>query len=217
MPAKLRLQAPGDKLHKLVNILISRNQEELYLGLVSHWSQPEELIKGAIAPVVSMADHSTWAAVADYALGMMYMDSITYLPDDILVKVDGASMDVSLEARVPMLDHQLVEFAWRLPMNMKIRQGQGKWILRQILYKHFPRELVDKPKMGFGVPPDSWLRGDFRDWAESLLNEDRIRREGYLNPKPIRGKWREHESSERNWQNHLWNILMFQTWLEAQS
>jgi asparagine synthase (glutamine-hydrolysing) len=155
-----------------------------------------------------------FANPGDMLQRMMYFDLVTYLPDDILVKVDRAAMAVSLETRIPMLDHRVVEYAWRQPVSRKIRNGSTKWLLRQVLYRHVPKHLIERPKMGFGVPIDSWLRGPLREWAESLLGESRLKNEGFLESAPIREKWAEHLSGRRNWQYLLWDVLMFQAWRE---
>jgi len=145
----------------------------------------------------------------------MYLDLVTYLPDDILVKVDRASMAVSLESRIPLLDHRVIEFAWRLPLSLKIRDGRGKWLLRELLARYVPRSVTDRPKHGFDVPLAAWLRGPLRGWAEELLDEGRLRREGMLRPEPIRQKWLEHVRGDTSWNYDLWAVLMFQAWLEA--
>jgi asparagine synthase (glutamine-hydrolysing) len=205
---------PGDKIHKLAEILGAPHPATIYVDLVSHWKRPEEIVMEGKEPPTAVTDPAQWLESSNLAEQMMALDLVTYLPDDILAKVDRASMGVSLEARVPYLDdHEVVEFAWRLPLSMKIRQGQGKWILRQVLYKHVPPGLIERPKMGFGVPIDSWLRGPLREWGEELLDEARLRREGFFAPAPIRQKWREHLNGRRNWQYYLWDILMFQAWL----
>ena len=148
---------------------------------------------------------------------MMYLDSITYLPDDILCKVDRAAMAASLETRVPFLDHRVAELAWRLPLHMKIRGNEGKWALRQVLYKYVPRELIERPKAGFAIPVGQWIRGPLRPWAQSLLDEKRLAAEGYFHPAPIRQRWAEHLSGHRDHTPGLWAVLMFQAWLEANS
>ena len=205
----------GDRVHKLAEVLAVAGPDALYHGLVSHWTKPEQIVHGSREALTALNDRSQWAGLDDFTNRMMYLDGVTYLPDDILVKVDRASMAVSLEARVPMLDHRVVEFAWRVPLSRKTRNDQGKWLLRQVLYRYVPRELIDRPKMGFGVPIDTWLRGPLREWAESLLSERRLREEGYFDPAPIRQKWAEHLGGTRNWQYWLWDILMFQAWLDA--
>lgn len=214
LPTRLRQQQPGDKLHKLAEILAVCSPEEMYNGLVSHWKHPADLVRGGREHGTALTDRSRWATLPDFTQRMMYLDSVSYLPDDILAKVDRASMAVSLEARVPLLDHRVVEFASRIPLGMKIRNGQGKWLLRQVLYQYVPAELIERPKMGFGVPIDSWLRGPLREWAEELLDERRLGQEGYFNPAPIRAKWTEHLAGTRNWQYHLWDVLQFQAWLD---
>lgn len=205
---------PGDKLHKLARILPADSLEDMYHLSVSHWVNSKVVLNEGVEPVTVLTDRGQWADLPDFAHQMMFLDMLSSLPDDILVKVDRASMGVSLECRIPLLDHRIVEFAWRLPLSMRISDGQGKWLLRQVLYKYVPKVLVERPKMGFGVPIDSWLRGPLRDWAESLLNESRLRQENFFNPTPIRKKWQEHLSGKNNWQHDLWDVLMFQAWRE---
>ncbi len=215
LPRGLRQTQAGDKLHKLAGILDAGSAEDLYRGLISHWSHPEEIVISGVEPKTRITDGSCQAALSDFTLRMMYLDLISYLPDDILTKVDRASMAISLEARVPMLDHRLVEFAWSLPLSLKVRNGRGKHILRQVLYQYVPKELIERPKMGFAIPIDAWLRGPLRDWAQGLLDEHRLKREGFFRPEPVCEKWDEHLSGKRNWQYQLWDVLMFQAWLEA--
>jgi len=216
LPAGLRYSNPGDKLHKLSSFLGARKPEAIYFDLISHWKEPNRLVRGAQEPATVLSDPLQWPELRDFEHRMMFLDTVSYLPDDILVKVDRAAMGVSLETRVPLLDHRVVEFAWRLPLALKIREGQGKWLLRQVLYRHVPPELVDRPKMGFGVPIDHWLRGPLKPWAEALIEPKRLKSEGYLNPSLIQEKWKQHQSGRRNWSYYLWDVLMFQAWLEAQ-
>jgi asparagine synthase (glutamine-hydrolysing) len=214
LPRRLRQPTLGDRIHKLASVIDVDGPDELYRRLVSQHREPSSLIVGADeTPIWADAEAAAFGR-SDFTECMMFHDLVGYLTDDILAKMDRAAMAVSLETRVPLLDHHLVEFAWRLPLAMKIRDGQGKWLLRQVLYRYVPRELIDRPKQGFGIPLDTWLRGPLREWAEELLDEHRLRREGYLHPAPIREKWDEHLSGRRNWQHWLWNVLMFQAWNE---
>lgn len=216
LPSKIKQRMAGDRIHKLAEILALDSPEAMYYNLISHWKDANSVILGAstLPTILTKSDH--WASLSDFTLRMMYLDTVTYLPDDILVKVDRASMAVGLEGRIPLLDHELLEFAWRLPLSMKVRNGKGKRILRHVLFKYVPPDLIERPKMGFGIPIDNWLRGPLRGWAEELLNESRLKREGYFRPVPIVKKWNEHLSGKRNWQYHLWDVLMFQSWLEKQ-
>ena len=215
----------GDKAHKLAARLRGvRDLDDFYLSLVSEWQDPAAVVRGdhgaaVVEPPSLLVDplpETDLSGVANSPLRMMYRDSMTYLPDDILCKVDRAAMAISLETRVPFLDHRVAELAWKLPLNMKIRGGQGKWAMRQVLYKHVPRELIDRPKAGFGIPIGQWLRGPLRPWAESLLDEKRLQSEGYFFPAPIRQKWAEHVSGQREHTASLWAVLMFQAWLAEQ-
>lgn len=214
IPGSKRYKSLGNKIHKGANVLTSESLQDLYLSIVSQINNPVDWVVGGCEPSTKLTENLSFLSDLDDVEQMMLLDSISYLPDDILVKVDRASMGVSLEGRVPLLDHRIFEFAWTLPMSYKLREGMTKWPLRQILYKYVPKELIERPKMGFGVPIGDWLRGPLRDWAESLLGEDKLRREGYFHPDIIRSKWKEHLSGKRNWQTQIWTVLMFQAWLE---
>lgn len=215
-PENLRKLAVGDRILKLADVLDVDQADDFYRSLISHSKHPERLVPGAREPetLLTQADPD-WAG-RDFRDRMMYLDMRTYLPDDILVKVDRASMAVSLESRVPLLDHRVVEFALALPLEHKLRNGESKWPLRQLLYRHVPREMMERPKMGFGVPIDHWLQGPLRDWADDLLSEDRLKREGFFDVVEVRRLWTETRSGRRRWHYHVWDILMFQAWLDAQ-
>jgi asparagine synthase (glutamine-hydrolysing) len=204
---------PGDKIHKVASILGLNDADELYRRLISHW-EPCHIAPGVSETRGILWDRSVRADFPDLLDRMQFLDLVTYLPDDILTKVDRASMAVALEARVPLLDHRVVELAWRLPQSIKIRDGVSKWLLRQVLYRHVPKNLVERPKMGFGVPLGEWLRGPLREWAESLLSEKRLGENGFFDVAIIRRYWAEHLSGRRNWQYLLWDVLMFEAWRE---
>ncbi len=206
----------NNKFYFLAEMLKSGQADGIYLRAMSHWAQPDAVVINGYEPLTLLRSPTSWPLIPDFVQRMMYLDLMTYLPDDVLVKLDRASMHVSLESRVPYLDdHRVVEFAWRLPLDFKVRDRKRKWILRQVLYRYIPKEMVERPKMGFGIPVAAWLRGELREWAESLLDENRLNQEGYFNPAPIRKKWSEHISGKYNWQYYLWDVLMFQAWLEA--
>ena len=217
VPGQYRVALPGDKLHKLAKALNFTTPGDLYRSVISVSANPLDMVTGAERISTALDGWQSESTQHEFTEEMMYFDLVTYLPDDILVKVDRASMGASLEARVPILDHRIVELAWRLPMHVKLRNGHGKWILRQILSRYVPDALFERPKTGFGVPIGTWLRGPLRDWAEDLLRPDRLQQEGYFNPSQVGKLWRDHLSGQRNWEHNLWSILMFQAWLEDSS
>ena len=215
LPRIARVNRLGDKVHKGAPLLHSDSVADLYGGMLSLWRDPESVVIGASEPPSQATGLTPPLEGLSGIERMMALDMLGYLPGDILAKVDRAAMAVSLETRVPFLDHHLVEFAWRLPFGLKIRSGETKWILRQLLYRHVPRALIERPKMGFGVPIGEWLRGPLRGWAEALLDEQRLRSEGFFRPEPIRRMWRTHLGGTMDEQYRLWGVLMFQSWLEA--
>lgn len=215
VPGKQQVVRLGDKAHKLAHRLKNVNSlDDLYRSLVSEWAADSGVVVGAKRLPTRLDDKSVVVAISESEHRMMLWDSLTYLPDDILCKVDRAAMGVSLETRVPFLDHRVAELAWRLPLGMKIRDGQGKWALRQVLYRHVPRELIERPKAGFAIPVGQWLRGPLRDWAEALLAPTRLREQGLLNAEVISVVWRQHQAGTHDWTPRLWAVLMLQAWLE---
>jgi asparagine synthase (glutamine-hydrolysing) len=210
---KLHINNFGDKLYKFLNIIISENKYQLYDKLVSHWDINDGIVLGLDQNQIH--NKVKFKNLHDVER-MMATDTMSYLPDDILVKVDRAAMANSLETRVPLLSHIIVEFAWKIPMDFKIKNGKTKIILKDILKTYIPDNLVDRPKMGFGIPLDKWLRGPLKDWAASILSYDKIKEEGILNADLIKSKWDEHQSGKRNWQYHLWDVIVFQLWYQNQ-
>jgi len=216
LPRPIARRLRGDNVHLAADYLRSEAPEKLYRRIRSQWSDPGSLVLGGEEPETVLTSDLRGRWAQNPAQLMMYLDSVFYLPEDILVKVDRASMAVGLEARNPFLDHRVQEFAARIPLEMKIRHGQGKWMLRRLLDRHIPRELFERPKKGFSIPVGAWLRGPLRDWAESLLDPARLKAQGYLNADAIRTVWREHLAGTFNRESVLWTALMFESWLEQQ-
>ena len=197
---------------KSINALKANNLSDLYYVLSSHWQNPTDAVINSKEPGTFLTKFQPkFKDLNNYQI-MMALDQITYLPNDILVKVDRTSMASSIEARVPFLDHRLIEYSWKIPHSIKFRNGKSKWILRKILQNYVPKNLTDRPKMGFGIPLNDWLRGPLRDWAENLLNEKKLSEEGFFNSKIIREKWEDYISNKNNSLYDLWNVLMFQAW-----
>lgn len=190
---------------------------EFYRSRISHWTDPGNVLRGSTEPPSVLGDPAQWLRSSDFREQMMLMDTITYLPDDLLVKLDRAAMGVGLETRTPYLDHRLIEFAWKLPFRMKLNGEVRKWILRRVLYRYVPPALIERPKQGFEIPLFTWLTGGLRDWAESLLDESRIRREGFFHAPAIREKWNLLTSGDRRSRHDIWTILMFEAWLEQRN
>jgi asparagine synthase (glutamine-hydrolysing) len=200
-------------VHNIATTLRAHDVPTLYRNLVSHWD-PAAVIPGTEQPGGALWDTSITQDFPELLSYMQFLDLVTYLPDDILTKVDRASMAVALEARVPLIDHRVVEFAWRLPKQAKIRNGKSKWLLRQVLYRHVPEHLVERPKMGFGIPLADWLRGPLKDWAAHLLDERRLKEAGIVDPAVVSRYWDEHQCGTANRQHHLWGVLMLEAWRE---
>jgi len=211
LPARFRMNTPGDRAHKLGRLMLSSSDWDLYRRLASVVPDPAELLIDGSEPMVPLTDPAWLADIDELEPRMMQADIVSYLVDDIMVKVDRASMATSLEAREPLLDHRLIEFAFRLPTNMKLRGGTTKWLLREVLYRRVPKELMERPKQGFSIPIEQWLVGPLRDWAEGLLDERRLRQDGFWRADAVRAMWKSQLSGGRM-QHQLWNVLMFEAW-----
>ena len=213
LPSRLKARMPGEKIHKIGRLLQQNSKQKYYESLISMVDNPEALVIDGEIPLTTINESGTQPNIDSFEHWMMAVDALTYLPDDICAKVDRASMANSLETRAPFLDRRIVEFAWRLPLDYKISDGQSKQILRDVLSKYVPRNLFEKPKMGFGVPFGNWLRGPMRDWAEELLLEDRLKKDGFFDPIAVRAAWAAHLAGRGSNEYLLWNVLMFNTWL----
>jgi asparagine synthase (glutamine-hydrolysing) len=208
--------SPACRIRKLARMLSADNVSGFHQVYASCWLEPEALMHGDSEHVTAFTDPEYWISGGDIRQIMMYLDMVTYLPDDILVKLDRAAMAVSLETRVPLLDHRVIEFACSLPISLKVTGGVGKWLLRSLVYDLIPKRLMDRPKRGFAVPVGDWLRKELRPWAEGLLSDSAITGGGFLNAGLIRKRWHDHLSGRHDFTLQLWNILMWQAWAEAQ-
>lgn len=215
VPGKYRYTDVGDKLHKFAALLDCQSEDKLYQHLISHWKNPTQIVKNGLEKFSVTDVLKKDIGILSFTEKMMVCDTLYYLPDDIMVKVDRASMGVSLETRSPFLDHRVVEYAWSMPLHLKLNKTETKACLRNILYKRVPRSLIERPKMGFGVPIGEWLRGPLRDWAEAYLDKGRLQSSGYFEEAQISDMWKQHISGRRNWQYHIWDVLMFETWRES--
>ena len=215
LPKKYEIEFMGSKVHRLANRLKTvNNLNDMYYSLVSEDYQGDNIVLGTGASLsTKLTSDRIIAKFPDSEHRMMLWDAITYLPDDILTKVDRAAMGVGLETRIPFLDHKVVELAWRMPLEMKIKNKVGKWPLRQVLYKHVPKELIERPKAGFAIPIGQWIRGPLREWAEELIDKDRLKNEGYFDSDQVNKMWIRHLAGEYGFTTRLWAILMFQAWL----
>ena len=205
-----------NRLWNLSDVLPASSDRSLHQLLMTPNREYSAWVKEAKEPATSFNARAPWENLPQLLYRMMWLDFVSYLPDDILVKVDRAAMAVGLETRIPMLDHRVIEFTWSLPASIKQRRNKGKWLLRRILHRYVPSALVERPKRGFAAPIAEWLRGPLREWAEHLLDETRLRQEGFLEPWALRRRWREHLSRRRDWSPGLWHVLMFQSWLDEQ-
>lgn len=201
----------GSRFRWRLDLLGMKEFQEFYRYLLSHFKHPADFVLGAKELPTALTDTRT--SLSDRYAHMALRDLQMYLPDDILTKVDRASMAASLEARVPLIDHRVVEFAARTPVSAKVRDGEGKWLLKQVLYRHVPQGIIDRPKMGFGVPVEQWMRNELREWCEDLLSPETIRRQGFVDADMVGRMWREYLDGETNWNYYLWDVLMFQAWL----
>ena len=218
LPNRSRVSSMGDKAHRMAHRLKKvKSLDDVYHSLVTEGYKEDDLVINDKATLITKLDnHDIVSGIVDSEHRMMIWDSLTYLPDDILTKVDRAAMGVSLETRIPFLDYRVAELAWRLPLDTKINNGETKWPIRQVLYKYVPKDLIERPKAGFAIPVGQWIRGPLREWAADLLNEERILREGYFNPELVQQLWQQHLSGKYDWTPRLWAILMFQAWIDKQ-